>query len=421
MATMTHSPRVPDELEERIERAVIYPDGSAQNPYADYARLRAIAPVYQVRTGTWVITGYKEYTQLVRDKRISRAAAARTEMGDITKQPEELHEALSGFAAMLINQDDPGHLRIRKLIRNVFLPANAQSWLPRTRAIAKDAVDQVMGLERFDFLEHVAYVLPETVMTDLTGIPHTDRHLWADWSRQIVRFSRATGDRAPDLARTQQAMKSIYDFMAALVDNRRAANTLDGDDIVSVLMRAEEDGDKLSRNELVGAIVMLAQAAHETVANLTGNAMFHLLQRPHLLKALHDNPALIAPAIEEMLRFESSSHNLLPRMATEDIEIGDVTIRAGEKVMFLTAAANRDPAAFSDPDEMRFDRPETERQIGFGGGPHSCLGQNLARIELTAIFEQIAERLWNYEIKEPARFITGRARGLEQLVIGPAG
>jgi cytochrome P450 len=419
MATIA-MPRVPDELEERIERSVIFPDGSIQNPYPGYAELRAIAPVYRTRSGIWLVTGYKPYTEIARDKRVSRADAARTEMGDIDALPEDLRPAIRAFAGMIINQDDPGHFRVRKIVRHAFLPDYAKAWIPQVKSIARQVVGAAAEMEEFDFLTEVGYRLPEIVMTDLIGVPHTDRHLFAGWSHDIVSFSRVTGGRAPDIDRVRQAMKNFHGYTVKIVQERRARGDMDGEDMLSVLLRAEDEGDRLGNDELIGSMMALIQASHETTANLVGNAMYHLLDKPHLMAELRGDRSLIPAAVEEFLRYESSSHSLLPRAATQDIEISGVTIPAGGRISLLTAAANRDPEVFENPDEVSFHRGPRERHVAFGGGPHSCLGQNLARIEAVAMLEEIVETLSGHELKEQPRFASGRGRALESLRIGRA-
>ncbi|MFZ4602686.1 MAG: cytochrome P450 [Caulobacterales bacterium] len=405
-------------LADEIRRYVLEHDGSAQCPYAAYAELRRAAPVYRAPQGIWIVTDYETYNTLLRDRRISRSVAAKTEMGvappDAT--PDE-KAALDSFPHMMINQDGEDHQRVRRLIRGAFLPAYVESWRPRIEEVAREVVDDALKLGAFDFVEHVGYPLPERIMTDLIGVPDGHRSIWAGWSRAITRFSRAEGDRAPDITAVRAAMTNFYVYMRDLVLKRRTEGDYSGEDMLSVLIRAEEEGDRLSDTELVATMITLTMAAHETTANLISNGIATILKDRSHFEKLEANLDLVPQAVEEMLRTDSPSPAVLPRVATDDIQVKGVTIPKGERIVFLTSAINRDPAVFDNPDTFDMMRPDIARHLAFGSGPHICIGQHLARLESITMFREVLTRMPNLRLTEEPRFSAGRARHLEKLMV----
>lgn len=409
---------IPAELEDQIHRFAIQPDGSGQCPYDAYARLRELEPIHRTPDGIWVVTGYKAYVDLLRDPRISRWEAARQEMGDPAQAPAEVREAVAAFPYMLINRDGDDHQRMRKLISRVFLPGQVESWRPRIEEIAREVVDRALTLDTYDFVQEVGYALPERVMTDLIGVPDSDRAIWSGWSRDITRFSRARGGEAADLVPVQQAMANFYNYMRDHVRARRVAGTREGrNDILDILIRAEDEGDKLSEVELVASMVTLTQAAHETTANLVPNGMAVLLAERALYERLVADPGLVEKAVEEMLRTASPSPAALPRMATVDIAYGGVTIPKGARISFMHSAVNRDPAVFDDPDRFDPERERLSRHVAFGAGAHNCLGQYLGRIEAVTLVREVVTRIHGLTMVEQPRYVTGRARHLERLMV----
>ncbi len=236
---------VSPELDDEIRRFVMQPDGSGQCPYEAFAALRAIAPLYRTQDGVWIITGHEAYTKLLRDPRISRQEAARSEFGDPAGCPAHVREAIESFPDMMINQDGASHARIRRLVRTAFLPAYVESWRPRIAQIAREVVDHASTLDVFDFVEEVGYPLPERVMTELIGVPEGDRSIWAGWSRAITRYSRAKGGQSADITGVQEAMAKFYAYMRDTVRARRASGDYAGNDMLAVLIRAEEESDRL--------------------------------------------------------------------------------------------------------------------------------------------------------------------------------
>lgn len=408
---------VPAELEDEIRRYAIQPDGSGQCPFPAYARLRELAPIHRTPDGIWLVTGYKPYLDLMRDPRISRQEAAKAEMGNPADAPEHIREAIAAFPNMLINQDGENHLRLRRLISKVFLPGQVESWRPLIEKTAREVVDRALTLDEYDFVTEVGYPLPERVMTDLIGVPQSDRAIWSGWSRDISKFSRARGGQAADLAGVQSAMASFYGYMCDLVRERQKSPKVDGSDILSIMIRAEEEGDRLSEVELVSSMVTLTQAAHETTANLVPNGVTALLLQRELYEQLVADPTLVEKAVEEMLRTHSSSPATLPRVALEDIEYKGVTIPKGERISFLTNAANRDPASFEAPDDFNPLRPGLSRHLAFGAGAHNCLGQHLARIEAVTLVREVVTRIPNLRLMEVPRYGNGRARHLERMLV----
>ncbi|MEW6597697.1 MAG: cytochrome P450 [Pseudomonadota bacterium] len=396
---------------------MLQPDGSGQCPYSAYAELRSADPIHRTPDGVWIVSQYDAYTTLLRDPRISRHQAALKETGDTAGAREDIKEAVAAFPYMILNQDGEGHMRLRRFLRNVFLPSFVEAWRPRIEAVAKDVVDHALTLDTFDFVQEIGYPIPERIMSDLVGIPDSHRAIWAGWSKAMTRFSRAKGNNAPDVAVVQDAMGKFHDYMKNFIAERKAAGTIDGDDMLSVLVRAREEKDFLTDEELVSNMVALTQAAHETTANLMSNTMSILLQDTALMERVRADLDLLPRVVDETLRTESPSVSVLPRTPLEDIDYDGVIIPKGDRIIFLTAAANRDPARFDRPEEFDIDRENLDRHVGFGAGPHICIGQHLGRLEVVTALREILPRMPNLKLIEKPVFVTGRARHLERLMV----
>jgi len=400
-------------------------DGRArENPHALLAEVRSIAPIYKAGTGQWVVTGHRESAILLRDPRLSRWEAARQELyADDQDSPEErellendaeLRHAIDSVGLMMILRDEPDHSRLRGLIRHVFLPSSIEGWRRRAEEVTKSVVDSVMDRETFDFKSELAYRVPEIIICEMTGVPHADHALWSQWSRDSVASMRVPKPRGETLRKAQEARRSFYLYFKDLIARRRGNL---GNDLVSILLRAEEEGDKLSEDEVIATMAMLITAGHETTGNLATNGMLLLLDNPDRYKELHENPQLIPSAVNEFLRLDGPSAIAAPRVALEDFAFEGVTFRKGDPVVFLRIAANRDPSVFPNPNAIDFHRPNLALHQAFGLGIHVCLGRQLALLELEIIFAEVVRRLPNLELVERPRYALTAPRGLESLKV----
>ncbi|HEX9408420.1 MAG TPA: cytochrome P450 [Methylomirabilota bacterium] len=342
------------------------------DPYPFYRALREEDPVHQSPLGFWVCTRYDDAVMILRDPRFGREGMAR------------LMEARLGLtqdtsrARDMLFQDPPDHTRLRALVSRAFTPRVVEVMRPHVQEIVDGLLDHVEGARAMDVIEDLAYPLPVTVICEMLGVPASDQDVFKTWSTDIAR-SLDAGILPADsdvIPRGRDARLALADYFRSLIAIRRKDPQ---PDLLSALIAAEEEGNKLSEGELVSTCMLLLIAGHETTVNLIGNGLFALLQHPDQFRALRDDPALIQTGIEELLRFDGPVQRT-GRMTTAEVEIGDKRIPKDAVVVAVIGAANRDPKHFADPDRLDVSRKEN-RHIAFGFGIHFCLGAPLARLE----------------------------------------
>jgi cytochrome P450 len=306
----------------------------------------------------------------------------------------------------MMENEPPDHTRLRSLVAKAFARGHVERLRPRVQELADELLDRVSGSAEFDLIDDVAEPLPVAVIAELLGIPEADRHYLRPWSQAIVKMyeygrTPATEDAAID------ASNEFADYMRRLARQRRAEPR---DDLVSHLATAEERGQTLSEDEVVASAILLLNAGHEASVNAFGNGIVTLLEHREQEARLRADDELVPTALEEMIRFDAPLQ-LFERTATEDMQVGEITVRAGQKVAALLGSANRDPAAFEDPDEFRVDR-HPNHHIGFGAGLHHCLGAPMARMELQISLRTLLRRCPRLELAaEPVRRPTFVLRG----------
>jgi len=404
-----------------IERILADPSARS-DPYAVFRKLREEAPLYKTTTGVWVVTSHKAASALLADPRMSRWEAAKTEwVPDETDDPEiykifqedpELREANDAVITTLINRDEPEHQSLRGLVRYAFLPSAIETWRRTIEETTKVIIDRVAGKPKFDFVSEVAFPLPEIVICEMSGVPHKDHALWSAWSKGAVGAIRTPKPKGENLRQALEAHRHFYHYFKQLIAQRRSNL---GDDLISILIKAQEEGKRLSDDEIVGTMTTLIQAGHETTANLIGNGMYLLLKHPELYRYLHEHPEKIPDAVEEFLRLDGPAQFGAPRKALEDIHCEGVTIRKGDLVIIVRHAVNRDPAIFNDPDRIDFDRPNLHAHQAFGFGPHICLGRQLAQLEAQIMFRELLKRLPDLELVEEPERTRMTTRGFKEL------
>ena len=343
------------------------------DPYPFYRRLREQDPVHQSPLGIWVLTRYDDALMVLRDPRFGREGLA------------ELMEARLGAGSVrptntrdMLFRDPPDHTRLRSLVSRAFTPRVVEAMRPHIQEIVDELLDRVEGARGMDVIEDLAYPLPVRVICEMLGVPLADQDVFKEWSADIARSLDASILPATSevIARGQVSGDAIREYFRSLIAVRRKEPR---QDLLSALIAAEEQGDKLSEPELVATCVLLLIAGHETTVNLIGNGLLALLRHPDQMRALADDPALIQTGVEELLRFDGPVQRT-GRMTLADVEIGGRPIPKGSIVAAVIGAANRDPAHFADPDRLDVTRREN-RHIAFGFGIHFCLGAPLARIE----------------------------------------
>jgi len=344
------------------------------DPYPHYHRLRATDPVHRSPLGFFVASRHADVTHVLRDRRFGKDFVGRmTRRFGEQVMEEPVYRSMRHW---MLQQDPPDHTRLRGLVVKAFTARRVEDMRPRIQAIVDATLDRVEGRGHMDLIADFAFRLPVTVICEMLGIPREEHEMFFHGARtggrllDPVPLSRAEIDEA-NAGNLAQA-----DYFRALFELRRRQP---GNDLTSELVQAEDEGGKLSNEELTANIILLFGAGHETTVNLIGNGLLALHRNPGQLRLLQDKPALIANAIDEMLRYDSSVQ-LTGRTALEDVEVGGVAVAKGESVLCLLGAANRDPAAYPDPDRLDISRPNI-RPMSFGGGIHFCLGAQLARIE----------------------------------------
>jgi cytochrome P450 len=367
-----------------------------RDPYPSYERLRTTDPMHVTPFGAFVASRHAEASLVLRDKRFGKDFVDRSSR---RYGPQIMEEPVfRSMSHWMLQQDPPDHTRLRGLVVKAFTGRRVEDMRPRIQHVVDETLDAIAGQGRMDLIEDFAFRLPVTIICDMLGIPEDHREVFykslGDGGRLLdpVPLSRAEIDEA----NASNAMARIY--FQRLFELRRSNP---GDDLTSQLLQAEEDGSKLSSDELIANIILLFGAGHATTVNLIGNGLLALYRHPDQLALLKANPALITNAIEEFLRYDSSVQ-LTGRVALEDIDdLGGKKIPKGETVLCLLGSANRDPAIYPDrPETLDIVRPNV-RPLSFGGGIHFCLGAQLARIEAEVAIATLLRRLPDLRLDDP--------------------
>lgn len=382
-------------------------------PFPFYRRMREEQPVCRVRWSgrreVWLVTRYDDVTALLKDERFVKDS--RNVAGRAAQQPW-MPAFLRPLQLNMLDRDEPAHRRLRQLVQKGFTPRRVEEMRGAIESIAASLLEELPERREVDLVRAYARPLPLRVITDLLGIPAQDRDRFHRWTRAIL--------RAPTPANMVRALPSIAAFMRYLKRLFARRREEPGDDLVSALVAAEAEGDRLSEDELLAMVFLLLVAGHETTVNLIASGVLALLQHPEQLAALREEPASIVSAVEELLRFVSPVDTSTERYAREDLSLHGAAIRRGEMVLAALASANRDPSRFTDPEKLDL-RRQPNRHLAFGDGPHFCLGAALARLEgQIAIGLLVRERPGLRLAVEPQRLRwrpTPMVRGLEALPV----
>jgi pimeloyl-[acyl-carrier protein] synthase len=384
-----------------------------EDPYPLYHRLRAEDPVHRSPLGFWVLTRHADVLAVLRDPRMSRdpRRSQRVEQLRASAELDELLAAEEAAPSMLF-VDPPDHTRLRTLVNKAFTPGAVERLRPRVEAIVAELLDRVAGAGAMDVVEDLAYPLPVTVICELFGVPEADRDRFRAWSRGLVHLLDPLV-ASDALERALRARLALRGYLRELIAERRAHPT---GDLLTALIAAEDEGHQLSEAELVSMCLLLLVAGHETTVNLIANGLLALVRDPGARARLQADPALAGSAVEELLRYDSPVQ-FTSRHALTDLDIGGRHIHAGETVVAVLGAANRDPAQFPDPDRLDLAR-KPNRHLAFGGGIHFCLGAPLARMEAGIAIPALLARLPGLELAgPPVRRDTVTLRGLASLPV----
>ncbi len=370
------------------------------NPFPVYARLREEAPVaWSNQWQAWVVSRYEHVEPSLKDK---ENLSNENRQGLLfehlpAKQQEDLSRLRHYFAQKdVIGSDPPDHTRMRSLVQKAFTPKMIASLKPRIEALADELVGAAVTKGEFDFVDDVAHPLPVILIAEMMGAPPQDRDLFKRWSADILGF-QGSGKTQYDTAMvSQQSLTELFDYMTSLVEQRRREPK---DDLITALALAEEDGARLSRDELLATCNTILTAGHETTTNLIGNMVRELLLRPHAWHEVQDDASLIAGAVEESLRLDAPKQRNFRRIKKTH-EFGGVTLHENQMIFQLIGSANRDPEKFADPDAYDIHRANAKDHLSFGIGIHFCLGASLARTEASVVLEALIRHVPNLRITE---------------------
>jgi cytochrome P450 len=376
-----------------------------EDPYLVYRALRDEAPVYRNQSlGFWALSRYQDVLAAFKDIETFSSRHG------VSVDQDVFHERASATMSFLA-MDPPRHTRMRALVSRGFTPRRVSELEPRIRAIACEHLDACAGRGRCDFIADFAGKLPMDVISELLGVPASDRPTLRSWADTVVH--RDEGVRGLPEAAAQAALRMLQYFNEMLAASRRSPR----DDLTGALVAAEIDGDRLSDREIIGFLFLMIVAGNETTTKLLGNAIYWLSRNPAEREKVRRDPALIPLWVEETLRYDNSTQ-ALARLVARDVELHGEKLRAGDKVVLLVGSANRDERAFPEPD--RFDvLRNTQKSLAFGQGTHFCLGASLARLEGRVALEEVERRLpgWEVETSGSVRVHSVNVRGFAALPI----
>ncbi|MBM7632351.1 cytochrome P450 family protein [Geomicrobium sediminis] len=373
---------------------------SSEDPFSLFAKLRSIGSVVSVpnpmdsNKQAWMITDMDEAMNVLKDNKRFTVDPKGLEDNNLR---EDLANNLDSSTPdtfftgnSMLFVDGVDHKRLRKLVSRAFTPKYMEELRPRVQQIADELLDQVIEEGAMDIVKDYAYPLPINVISEMLGVPTSDRKDLQTWSSAIAK-GLGWGRQDPSIA---YSLNSFGNYTKQLVEEKRKNP---GNDLISQLIIIEEEGDRLSESELISMITLLIFAGHETTSNLIATGTMMLLDHPKQLEHLKSDLGLVPTAVEELLRFNGPSTSVGPRFAKEDIIINNQKINKGDMLLVLVKSANRDEQKFYQPDELNVMR-EIDRHLAFGQGIHMCLGAPLARIEGDIAFTTMLRRIPNIEL-----------------------
>ena len=380
-------------------------------PHDWFTALRHQAPVFwhpepDGGPGFWNLTCYDDVVAVNRDNQTFSSNRGAVFIWDLP--PADLEQQ----RLMMLNMDPPMHTRYRRLVNKGFTPRMVDSLEATIRERTRSILDKVGPRGECDFVVDVAAELPLQVIADILGVPQADRYKMFDWSNRMI--GSEDSEYAVTEEEAQQASMELFAYAAQLAEAKRAQDP-HGADLISVLSEAEVDGERLTQLEIDLFFMLLTVAGNETTRNLISHGMVQLLEHPDQLAKVQADRALLPGAVDEMLRYASPVMHFR-RTATKDVTIRDTKIAEGDKVVIWYISANRDETVFDDPMAFNVERSPNEHVAFGGGGPHFCLGANLARMEIRVIFEELLDRWRDLELTgEPARLRSNFINGMKHI------
>ncbi|MFC8074318.1 cytochrome P450 [Streptomyces sp. NPDC057307] len=364
----------------------------ATDPYPAYAWLREHAPVHRTRlpsgVDAWLVTRYVDAKRALADPRLSKNPVHHAEQAHAKGKTGIPGERGAELMTHLLNIDPPDHTRLRRLVSQAFTPRRVAEFAPRVQELTDGLIDAFAAKGEADLIHDFAFPLPIYAICDLLGVPREDQDDFRDWAGMMIRHG---GGPRGGVARSVKKMRG---YLAELIHRKRDAP---GDDLISGLIRASDDGEHLTENEAAAMAFILLFAGFETTVNLVGNGVYALLRNPDQRERLQRSldageTGLLATGIEELLRYDGPVELATWRYATEPVQLGGQSVAVGDPVLVVLAAADRDPERFADPDRLDLSRSDN-KHLGYGHGIHYCLGAPLARLEGQAALGTLLTRL----------------------------
>jgi cytochrome P450 PksS len=383
------------------------------DPWPVLARLRSEAAVSRVRAGTrpaWLITRYAEAVAALKDPALVKDKSA---ISGRTPMPRWMPAFAQALGRNMLDLDDPDHRRLRALVQPAFTPRLIERLRERVRTLSGELLDRMPERGTIDVIDEYAAPIPTTIIAEMLGIPPADRFRFRRWTEHIVVAD--TSDWA--MLRAMPSILAFVRYLRRLIEDKRRNPA---DDVISALLAAEAEGDRLSADEVMAMAFLLIVAGHETTVNLIGNGILALIEHPDALLRIREDPAFVVPALEEILRFSGPLMISTERYARENLDLGGAKVRKGDLVYVSLAGANRDPAAFARPDRFDIGRAPN-RHIAFGDGLHFCLGSALARMEGRVAIDAFVSRFGRLGLAEDRSRLAWKGgatlRGLHALKV----
>jgi cytochrome P450 len=356
----------------------LFTDGFREDPYPTYGRFLGEQRIHYVDwgPGMWAIFNYSDCSSALKDPRLS---AKRTGALLLSLPPEkrgEFTELARTLGLWMLFMDAPEHSRLRKLMNKGFSPSGMESLRSQIEGIVDRMIEPLRHTPEADLMHEIAHPMPVRVIAELLGIPDSMQTQLVQWSDSIAMFFGNPRRTLEEIQAAQRAVVALTDYFSAEVGRRRLQK---GNDLISLLLEIEEDGEVLTEEELHAQCVMLLFGGHETTRNLIGNGMYALLTHPEKLSELRARPEMIRSAVEELLRYESPVQ-FTGRIAKEEIDLWGEHVMPGEMIAIMLGAANRDPKQFEHAGTLNLDR-RNNVHLAFGAGNHFCIGNQLARLE----------------------------------------
>jgi cytochrome P450 len=360
------------------------------DPHPLLRQLRERDPAHRSRLfGGFVFTRYDDVYSILTDRRFSADESNNPGFEKMLERSRRLGilDPNEEIPPSMLRSDPPVHTRLRKLVSKAFTPRSIRKLQPRIESIVHEHLDAVEVRGELELIRDLAYPLPVIVIAEMLGVPAEDREQFKHWSDEVV-LALGFVENVEDARRSRRAGRALNAYLEDIANQRRRDPA---DDLISGLLLAEEQGDTLSMPEILSICQLILIAGHETTTKLIGNGMLALLENRDQFELLKSDLGLVESAVEEILRF-GGPVQMTSRIATQDIELGGVTVRKGQNALAVVVAANRDPARFPDPDRFWIERPTDPPHIAFGQGVHFCLGANLARMETQAALRALVTR-----------------------------